>query len=143
MKSLIAAVALLVLATSAFAAEERLTAAGRTVTLAQWKDIHTLYKANFSCLDYSPDNLKPENWAYKIPETENQRYKKACDLSVKMQTRLGKQGFCITSLHHPVGREGRHWTQEKWKQETGDKRTLASYTKGGRTIYCYPLHKPS
>ena len=94
MKHLIIALSLLV-ATPAFASAEKPTA-------AQQKDISRLYAASFRCIEYNPDNGSDP--AYAISETENQVSKKACELSAKLEKKLEKQGFCTTSLHHPVTR---------------------------------------
>ena len=101
MKSPIIATILLVLAAPAFASP-------RSVTAAQEKDMHRLYRAAFMCREYSPrDDIEPGSSPTPdgaIPWKENRRYKKACELSDKLQGKLTKQGFCITSLHRPVGR---------------------------------------
>jgi hypothetical protein len=95
MKTSIIAAVLLVLAVPALASP-------RHSTPAQQKDIHRLYAASWRCLEYNPDNGSDPNYA--IPEDENQMSKNACNLSARLQKKLGKQGFCITSLHHPVVR---------------------------------------
>jgi hypothetical protein len=77
-------------------------ASPRHSTPAQQKDMHRLYAASWRCFEYNPDNGSDP--AYAIPEHENQASKNACDLSAELQKKLWKQGFCITSLHHPVAR---------------------------------------
>jgi hypothetical protein len=95
MKIPVIAAVLFVLAAPALASPQPLTP-------SQQKDTHRLYAAAWRCFEYNPDNGSDP--AYAIPEDENQVSKKACDLSAKLQKKLGKQGFCITSLHHPVAR---------------------------------------
>ena len=82
MKPLIAAVALLVLATPA-------VAGGHTATAAQWKDIRTLQHVFIQCGGSDDPDLK-----------------EPCALSSKLQDKLGKQGFCFYKRILP-GRPGK------------------------------------
>jgi hypothetical protein len=103
MKTFIAVGLLLAMTVPAFATEETtLTPAGRTVTPAQWKDIHELYEVFPKCGGQDDD-----------PE-----FKKTCARSHKLQRKLIAQGFC-TYAHIAVGRAGRQWTQKEWEQDTG------------------------
>jgi hypothetical protein len=95
MKTCVIAAILLVLSVPALASP-------RHSTPAQQKDIDRLYSASGRCLEYNPGNGSDPDYA--IPENENQVSKNACDLSARLQKKLGKRGFCLTSLHHPVAR---------------------------------------
>jgi hypothetical protein len=102
-------------------------AAALTATPAQWKDIHALYGAFSGCNNYV-ENPPP---GYEIPEPEKLRYKKACDLSAKLQDRLAKQGFC-TYKHIEVGKLAWHGPEQDRVQlwPEGEKQ-------------CYALHEPT
>ena len=77
--------------------------AAPSATKAQLKDIDTLYKTSSGCIEYAENPT--------VSAQENRGYKKACDTFRRLEKKLNRQGFCITSLRHPVGRtskDGKH-----------------------------------
>jgi len=95
-KSLIAAVALLVLATPALASP-------RHPTPTQWRDIHTFGGLHGRCGGADDPANQPEHLT------------KACVAASKLQKTLTAQGFCVYG-HGAVGRAGRPWSRKEWER---------------------------